>query len=158
MQRGKPEDLIQDRNGGLDGMCVVCAGLIRLCRNLDFFSPDMEIRRLLIDQLHGIADDHDHAKTMIYQWLKSSPAAPKVSDFLRMAQETRKQDALPAGCGQCRGEPFVVQEDGARRCTCPRGQALRQMDQRLDANGGRIPRSAVRSPAAPDWKAAACPD
>jgi hypothetical protein len=67
-------------------------------------------------------------------------------------------ERLPDGCGQCRGEPFVVQEDGARRCTCPRGEALRQMDQRVDAHGSRLPRKAVRSPAVPDWKAAACPD
>jgi hypothetical protein len=40
----------------------------------------------------------------------------------------RASQVLPAGCDICRGEPFMVDERGATRCTCPRGQALRQME------------------------------
>lgn len=36
---------------------------------------------------------------------------------------------LPAGCGECRGEPWVIGDRGATRCACPRGQALKTMDQ-----------------------------
>ena len=49
---------------------------------------------------------------------------------------------LPAGCDKCRGAPFVVNERGAGRCACPRGQALRQMDQRR----GERPQGAPRQP------------
>jgi hypothetical protein len=112
----------------MDGMCAVCAGLIRLCGNLNFFSPDIEIRRLLVEKLHCIADDHDHAKAMIDRWLELSPAAPKVSDLYRMAQETRKQEELPAGCPVCRGDPWVVDGGVAVRCTCARGDALARMN------------------------------
>ena len=41
----------------------------------------------------------------------------------------RTSPALPAGCDTCRGAPFVVHDRGATRCACPRGQALRQIDQ-----------------------------
>ena len=41
----------------------------------------------------------------------------------------RTSPALPAGCDTCRGAPFVMHERGAGRCTCLRGEALRQFDQ-----------------------------
>jgi hypothetical protein len=39
------------------GNCATCAGLIRLCRGLDFFPADAEVRRLLIERLHAFAKD-----------------------------------------------------------------------------------------------------
>ncbi len=126
MQPAKPEDLIQ--GGLLDGMCIVCTGLIRLCSNLNFFSGDFEIRRLLIDRLHCIADDHDHAKAMIDRWLETSPAAPKVFDFMYMAQVTRKREALGSGCDVCHGEPWVLGPNDIVRCGCTYGQALAELD------------------------------
>ena len=68
--------------------------------------------------------------------------------------ESRKGDhasqVLPAGCDVCGGAPFVVGPDGAKRCACQRGKALREMD-RLRASAPRgspaIPRPVVyRSP------------
>jgi hypothetical protein len=122
-------------SGPLAGSCEFCAGLIRLCGSLDFFSPDVEVRRLLIDRLHRYADDHAHARAIIDRWLEDSPVAPKVSDLLRYAVKTRAEAAretLPNGCAVCSGEPWVIGPDGAVRCSCARGQALARMSQ-----GGR---------------------
>ena len=47
----------------------------------------------------------------------------------------RTSQVLPAGCDTCRGAPFVVGVHGAGRCACLRGQALRQIDQRREAQG-----------------------
>ncbi len=35
---------------------------------------------------------------------------------------------LPPGCSICRGASHISDERGARRCTCPRGIALAQME------------------------------
>ena len=122
MQPGSGDELVP--GGIFGGACYVCAGLIRLCGHMDFFSPDTEVRRMLIDKLHSIADDHTHAKAIIDRWQAISPAAPKVSDFHRMAEMTRVL-RLPDGCPSCHGEPFVSGPDGRwGRCTCLRGQAL----------------------------------
>lgn len=68
------------------------------------------------------------------------------------------KEALPAGCGQCRGDPFVMGPGGMTRCSCARGTALREMDRQRDAHGSsRSTRAARRGPV-PDWKAAACAD
>lgn len=53
----------------------------------------------------------------------------------------RASQVLPAGCDTCCGAPFVVYDRGAGRCGCPRGQALRQMDQRR----GERPQGARRA-------------
>lgn len=113
------------------GNCATCAGLIRLCSGLDFFSADAEVRRLLVERLHRLAKDHQHARAMIDHWLDTQTVAPKVADLVTLASRVRSgSDALPAGCEICNGEYWVIGERGADRCTCPRGQALRQMEQR----------------------------
>jgi hypothetical protein len=38
-----------------------------------------------------------------------------------------------AGCEICKGEPFIEFPNGWDRCTCARGQALRQMDRQRSA-------------------------
>lgn len=112
------------------GNCEKCKGLIRLCSGLDFFPADPEVRLLLVERLHRLAKDHRHAKAMIDRWLDTHTVTPKVADLVSLAAEVGISQGLPDGCDMCNGEPFVVHGQGATRCTCPRGQALRQMDQR----------------------------
>jgi hypothetical protein len=109
--------------------CDTCAYLIRICGGLDFFPSDVEVRRLLVDRLHNLATNHEHAKAMIDRWLETETVAPKVADLVRLATQLRSGPALPDGCNLCNGEPYVVVEErGAARCTCARGEALRQLD------------------------------
>ncbi len=101
--------------------------------NLDFFPVDVEVRTLLVaERFHRVAKDHQHAQAMIDHWLDTQPAAPKVADLVSLASSVRSPSSpgLPEGCGICQGEPFVFVEErgGADRCTCPRGQALRQLE------------------------------
>jgi hypothetical protein len=44
----------------------------------------------------------------------------------------RKSIDLPAGCRTCRNGklPFIVGENGATRCDCPRGISLQQRDRK----------------------------
>jgi hypothetical protein len=107
--------------------CASCAGLIRLCSNLDYFPADAELRRLLVESLHHLAEDHKHAKAIIDRWLENETAAPKVANLASLAAQVRNGPALPDGCEICNGEWFVIHERGAR-CTCPRGETLRQLD------------------------------
>lgn len=116
--------------------CATCTGLIRLCGGLDFFPADSEVRRLLVERLHRLAHDHQHAARMINRWLDSEKVAPKVSDLVRLASEvpTTVHAALPLPCPDCEGLPgdFVIVErglySGAARCSCPRGRALAARD------------------------------
>jgi hypothetical protein len=123
--------------------CPVCAGLIRLCAGLDFFPADLEVRWLLVRRLHGLAKDHQHAKAMISRWLETEVLAPKIANLVSLAAQVRIGPALPAGCDICGGQPFVVNEFGAGRCTCARGQALRQLDRAREAQ-----RAARKEPSA----------
>jgi len=91
---------------------------------------DAEVRRLLVERLHCLAKDHQHARAMIDRWLETRTAAPKVADLVSLASETRTAQALPAGCASCGGEYWVVGPNGATRCNCARGSALRQLEQR----------------------------
>jgi hypothetical protein len=54
----------------------------------------------------------------------------------------RTAQGLPAGCSRCNGAPFVIHDRGAGRCACPRGQALRQMDQ----HRGKRPQGELPAP------------
>jgi hypothetical protein len=109
--------------------CPFCTSLIRLCSGLDFLPSDVEVRRLLAERLHRVAKNHDHAKAMIDHWLDTQTEAPKVADIVRLAGEVQSGvERLPPGCEICCGQPFVVTDQGARRCTCKRGQALRAME------------------------------
>src|SRR5690242_7130247 len=60
------------------GSCAACTALIRLCSGLDFFPVDAEVRKLLVERLHRLARNHDHAKLMVDRWLETQTAAPKV--------------------------------------------------------------------------------
>jgi|SRR5579871_3215993 len=106
--------------------CATCAGLIRLCGGLDFFPADAEVRRLLIERLHVVSANHDHAKAIINAWLTTETTAPKVADLVNLSKKIREpgKGELPAGCNICRGEYWVITELGAMRCRCARGQAL----------------------------------
>lgn len=116
--------------------CAACANLVRLCSGLDFFPADVVVRRLLVDALHCLADDHHHAKLMIARWLETETIAPKVANFKVLAGQVRSGPSMPDGCGICDGAPFVIRDyefggtgySAADRCTCPRGEALRQLD------------------------------
>jgi hypothetical protein len=90
------------------GSCATCTGQIRLCGGLDFFPTDAEIRRLLVDRLHRLAKDHQHAKAMIDRWLETETVAPKVADLVRLAAQVRMAPPLPDGCDRCNGEPYVI--------------------------------------------------
>lgn len=114
--------------------CEACTKLIRLCSGLDFFPADPEVRRLLIDQLHRLAKDHQHAQAMVYRWLETEKIAPKVADLVGLSNQVRAaSQEMPAGCSNCNGDPWVMGPKGMRRCDCDRGQALRRMDKRRDA-------------------------
>ncbi len=118
------------------GNCEKCKALIRLCSNLDYFPADPEVRLLLLERLHRLAGDHQHAKAMIDHWLDTQTAAPKVADLVGLAAQVRTaSQGLPAGCERCHGgDPFVEGSGGLWvRCGCARGRALRQMDQRRAA-------------------------
>ncbi len=117
------------------GSCAVCAGLIRLCGGLDFFPADAEVRRLLIERLHRLARNHDHARAMIEHWLETQTTSPKVADLVNRAATMRSGQigSLPAGCGTCHAELWVITDRGAMRCTCARGQALRAKDREREA-------------------------
>jgi hypothetical protein len=109
--------------------CATCAGLVRLCGGLDFFPSDIEVRRLLAERLHRLARNHQHASRMIDTWLERETVAPKIPDLVRLANDVRAEsETLPDGCEVCGGEAWVVDDRGARRCNCARGQSLRQAD------------------------------
>ncbi|HLI85531.1 MAG TPA: hypothetical protein VKV17_16570 [Bryobacteraceae bacterium] len=113
------------------GNCETCKRLIRLCGNLDYFPADPEVRLVLIERLHYLARDHQHAKAMIDRWLETQTIAPKVANLVSLAAEVRNvDDELPGGCAVCGGGYWVVVDGLAKRCTCARGEALRQMARR----------------------------
>jgi hypothetical protein len=125
--------------------CKTCAGLIRLCCSLDFFPTDPEVRGLLIERLHRLAKDHHHAKDMIDRWLDTQTVAPKVANLVELAGTVRAaSQVLPAGCDVCQGEPWVVNDRGAARCVCARGQALREMGRRNAQEFEQKPEPAAR--------------
>ena len=122
------------------GTCATCMGLIRLCGGLDFFPGDAEIRKLLVERLHRVARNHEHAKRMIDHWLETQTAAPKVADLVSLAGAVRSEEkALSAGCDICNGEPWIVTERGAKRCGCARGQELRAKDTAWEDERGYTP-------------------
>jgi hypothetical protein len=111
------------------GACGTCAGLVRLCGGLDFFPSDAEVRKLLVERLHRLARNHDHAKAMIERWLETQTAAPKVADLVILAGDVRSDSgSIPGGCDLCNGDYWVVTARGAMRCGCSRGQALKAKD------------------------------
>ena len=122
--------------------CGTCAKLIRLTSGLSFFPADDEVRRLLIERLHRVAKDHEHARAMVTHWIDTQREAPKVADLFVLAGEvSTSREALPAPCDECapyggthrliirRGTEFMA------RCVCARGQRLAAMDAR--ASPGR---------------------
>jgi hypothetical protein len=110
-------------------VCTECAAIMRPCGNLDYFPVDKDLRRELINRLHGVSRDHGHAKAIIERWRTTQRAAPKEADLIELAGETRNEaDGLSSGCSKCNGAYWVVVNGEARRCECTRGRALRQMD------------------------------
>lgn len=109
------------------GSCATCAGLIRLCGSLDYFPADVEVRKLLVEHLHRLARSDEYPTAMIEHWLEAQTIAPKVADPVNLAASLRSGQlgALPAGCHICHGEPWVITDGGAKRCSCARGKALR---------------------------------
>jgi hypothetical protein len=117
------------------GNCATCKGLIRLCGGLDFFPADPEVRLLLVERLHRLAKNHDHAKAMIDRWIETQKAAPKVADLVGLSAEVRSdKEPLPTGCEICNGEPWIATDRGAKRCSCIRGQTLRTKDLAREAD------------------------
>lgn len=114
-------------------LCDQCSDLMMACAALDFFPREDVQMRSLIGALHEFSSNHDHAKTVISIFLKSSTAAPKVADIYRIADESRPVVRLPEGCEVCKGDPTVPVDPentqaGYDRCSCARGDALRKMD------------------------------
>jgi len=109
--------------------CDFCKRLIRLCSGLDYFPADAEVRRLLIERLHVVSANHEHAKAMINAWLTTETAAPKVADLVKLSKAVRRpgDTSLPPGCNACNSGYWVITENGADRCQCARGQALRSI-------------------------------
>ncbi len=114
-----------------------CARLIRLCSGLDFFPKDEEVCDLLVTTLQRVAVDDQHAAAMVNHWLSKTRQAPTVSDLIRLSTEVSAAASkdLPDRCQQCRGdaragrqEDWVLTDEGVRRCSCPRGQALLALD------------------------------
>lgn len=47
------------------------------------------------------------------------------AEIARIAAETRKLPELPSGCAVCNGEPWIMVNGAAARCSCARGRALK---------------------------------
>ncbi len=119
--------------------CTTCAGLIRLCAGLDFFPVDPAIHELLVERLHRLAKDHGHARAMIGCWLDTETVAPKIADLVQLASvvpSPESPDGLPTACDTCKesGGYYVIVDyphglTAAARCTCARGQRLRERDE-----------------------------
>jgi hypothetical protein len=139
------------------GGCSTCTSLIRQCAGLDFFPQDVQVRKLLVERLHRLARNHDHAAAMIDRWLETQTAAPKVADLVSLAGDVRTDaKALPTGCEVCGEELWVVTDRGARRCGCARGLELRAMDIAREGERGSttVRRGSMRSAeriAAAEW-------
>jgi hypothetical protein len=118
-------------------VCDTCTTLVRLCSGLDYFPADIELRRLLVERLHRLAVDHDHATAMIERWLERETAAPKVADLVALAAEVKTKQELPAGCDICGGDPWILTKRGAARCGCGRGRVLRDADRRRAESAAR---------------------
>ena len=105
--------------------CDTCKRLIRLCGGLNFFPQDPEVQLLLVERLHKVARDHQHAKLMIDRWLDTNTGAPKPADFVTLAAEVGTDDraGLPDPCDECKGSGgyWAIGPDGATRCNCARG-------------------------------------
>jgi hypothetical protein len=146
------------------GSCAICTGLIRLCSGLDFFPADAEVRRLLVERLHGLAKSHEHAKAMVEHWLEHERAAPKVADLVALAGQVRVAGALTADCEpKCplcdnhgfTGCPEAVMHDGSGSlwavavckgiaCTCPAGRDFADFQlQWLDEEPRRRPSAGI---------------
>jgi hypothetical protein len=83
------------------------------------------LRELLTTWLHRVSNDHEHAMRIIDHWLATERESPKVADLVRVSVlDLRPAQVLPDGCELCKGEPWVVDAKGARRCVCARGRAL----------------------------------
>jgi hypothetical protein len=113
------------------GTCATCAGYVRLLGGCDYFPTDTEVRRLLVERLHRLAKNHDHAKAMIDRWLDTQTVAPKIADLVALAKSVHREKAeLPAGCEKCLGYGMISctrEIDGrsygyVRCCECARGQ------------------------------------
>jgi hypothetical protein len=114
------------------GTCGTCAGLIRLCSGLDFFPTDIEVKKLLIERLHRVARNHEHATAIVEKYLETETVAPKVADFVKLSSQVLGtiRGQLPSPCDICSrdGGYFVATVRGAKRCSCARGLALQAMD------------------------------
>lgn len=49
-----------------------------------------------------------------------------------MRRRKSRTEPAPEGCRTCMGAPWVMAENGMRRCTCPRGTWYKQQDRRRE--------------------------
>jgi hypothetical protein len=82
----------------------------------------------LVDCLLRCCQNEEHARTVITQLLDGVPRLQSLTaEIVAIAAATRKRAALPPGCEICQGAPWLMGgQNGAVRCSCARGEALRK--------------------------------
>lgn len=90
------------------------------------FAAEESFLQLLAETLIEEAESQHHIARMVDVWLKRTKDMLHPSNIADLANDTAQHEkgALPGGCEECRGLPYVIVEGGARRCTCPRGKGL----------------------------------
>ena len=72
-------------------------------------------------------DNEAHVKRAITLLLEETRHCQNlVAELMAAIADTRNAAVLPPGCDVCHGEPWVSTPNGAARCTCARGQALKR--------------------------------
>jgi hypothetical protein len=84
-----------------------------------------------IKALTGAARSKTHARRIVDSLLAQSQFFPTVAEILTTAEQI-EGDELPAGCRECRGDPWITGERSgvscAVRCSCERGRYLAARD------------------------------
>jgi hypothetical protein len=113
----------------------------------------LELAKVLKEESSGIA----HAELIVDKFLRAErhddkgnllnglPSPIEFRLFARSSPAITNSGALPKGCDECEplGGSFRITENGATRCTCPRGQRLRAMDAARECKPVSQPRRVV---------------
>ena len=111
-----------------------CIQELRRLRHLAFFPDEPDLLRDLAAKLAQLGQSESHARRLVTAWLERSSKAPSIADLNELAETVPAFDSqtLPPQCARCRECNWVTRVQGglecAERCSCARGQALREMD------------------------------
>lgn len=129
---------------------AIAARQVMLLSGQNYFRNEKELIDLLVKALVRHADDTGHLTRMVETWIERTRLALHPADVAGLAAETSRRLALPEGCPVCRRwdpvqKTCVVEshirnetKGGVERCSCERGQKLRELDaERKAAEGVR---------------------